>query len=147
MERKYQAKPNWQTALSAFVIGIGVIGLCPPSEAISVTPVLENSAAEENSSSLKLAQVGIRSRINAPTPLNITPPPGTHIPLPSNSYYHRNRSYHNYQRNPRQGYYYRRSRNHGRHNPYYEDHHYRGTVRKRSPQRRSRGVIIIKSNY
>ena len=72
---------NWrQNTLAALIITLGVTG------------ALELPAAASHSS-LKLAQVGVRSQLDLPTPLNLRP--RTHIPLPTNS---RSRDYHNYPR-------------------------------------------------
>ena len=64
---------SWQTAWGtiAIVLGIGITG----------SPAI---AFPQQADSFKLAQVGVGSRINAPTPLNIRP--RTHIPLPRSRY-------------------------------------------------------------
>lgn len=144
MSRKYQTKHNWQAALGALALGLGAIGFCPPSEAISITSSSVTAASDRTQYSFKLAQVGVRVPMNPPTPLNITPPPGTHIPLPVNSYHHPRRNYHKYRGNSRRDYSrYRRYRGYGRHEPYYGDRHYRRTRRGRY-HNRNRSVIIIK---
>lgn len=105
MNRKYQAKLNWHHALGALTImGIGLI----------------NAPA--------LAQVGIRSRIESPTPLNIKP--RTHIPSPADRY---NDPRYNYPRyNP--GY-----RHRGKYYPHHRRTHKRngGTVIIINPSRRT----------
>ncbi|MGL4879550.1 MAG: hypothetical protein ACRC8K_00615, partial [Waterburya sp.] len=70
MGQKYQiklTKLNWQQHLGAVVIGLGFMGIIDSAQAIPTQKTFQ------------LAQVGVRSQINAPTSLNITPPPGSHI--------------------------------------------------------------------
>lgn len=111
-------KFTWQTALGALAISWGILG------AIEVPA----SAAPRKAPS-RIAQVGVRSQISSPTPLNLRP--RTHIPLPTNS---RSRDYYGYPRS--RGYY-----GHGKYR-HYRDRHY--------PPRPSRGgtvIIINPSNY
>lgn len=111
-DRKYR----WQTALGALAISWGIL------DAIEVPA----SAAPRTQS--KIAQVGVRSQISPPTPLNLRPQ--THIPLPTNS---RSRDYYGYPRS--RGYY-----GHGKYG-HYRDRHY--------PPRPPRGgtVIIINPSH
>lgn len=95
MNRKYRAKLNWRNALGALaIVGISFID----------APVL--------------AQVGIRSRIESPTPLNIKP--RTHIPSPADRYNDRRYNYPRYNRS-------------------YGHHHYRRTHKRK----RNGGTVII----
>ena len=74
----------------------------------------------------------IRSRATAPTPLNITPPPGTHIPLPQT-----NSNYFYYNRNRR------------RSNSYYRDcdrDYYNHRSRRSRGRRTKRGITVIIDN-
>ena len=79
MNKQPQHKFYWQQALGAMAIALGAMSIIK-------TPAVANPY---NQDSFKIAQVGVRSQINAPTPLNITPPPGTHIPLPESNYHNR----------------------------------------------------------
>ncbi len=76
MNKQPQHKFYWQQALGTMAIAMGAMSIVK-------TPAVANSY---NQDSFEIAQVGVRSQINAPTPLNITPPPGTHIPLPESNY-------------------------------------------------------------
>jgi hypothetical protein len=67
-------------ALSILTIGLGAI-LAIKSPAIADSYI---------------AQVGVRGSINRPTSLNITPPSGTHIPLPESNYHNRGYYYHDH---------------------------------------------------
>lgn len=123
MSKKHQ-KFNWQTALGAVAIALGTLGTIE-------SPVI--AFPEQTEDGFKLAQVGVRSRINAPTPLNLRP--RTHIPLPrSNSHRYRYPKYRDdYGRNR---YRYGHGRYHDRHYGHRRDRHHRGTV-----------IIINPSNY
>ncbi len=114
MGKQYQF---WgQNALTALIISLGIAGLVElPAEA----------GAWQTQGSLKLAQVGVRSRINSPTPLNLRP--RTHIPLPTNS---RSRDYYGYPQ-------YRGSY---RHDKYRDRHHHHHTHDR---NRRRGGTVII----
>jgi hypothetical protein len=105
-KHQYKIKLGWFKALSVLTIGLGAIF------AIKSPAIAESY----------IAQVGVRGPINRPPSLNITPPQGTHIPLPESNYHNR-------------GYYY------GDHNydPYDEDHH---SHRRRYPQPGSTVIII-----
>lgn len=83
MNKQHQTKFHW--LLGVVAISLGAMGIVEPAIA---TP--------DQNQDFKLAQVGVRSRINGPTPLNISPPSGTHIPLPSSNYHRR--SYYGYPR-------------------------------------------------
>jgi hypothetical protein len=86
MSKLRQNKFYWQKILGTMTIALGatalgaISGLEPAAMAADLIPGNFN---------LKLAQVGVRSRINAPTSINITPPPGSHIPLPESNYHRR----------------------------------------------------------
>lgn len=84
--------------------------------------------------SLEIAQVGVRSRIDRPIPLNLRP--RTHIPLPAGRY-------------ERRGSYYRYPPYRGdRHERYGYGHEHYHTHRHRRHERRRGPVIIINpSNY
>ncbi len=131
MIQQHQNKFNWRQTLAALAISLGAIALTESSA--WATPQKTTSQAD-----FKLAQVGIRSRINSPTPLNISPPPGSHIPLPESNYHRSSRRDYSQQRH------YSR---YGRHHPYYnndrrrEDHYH--SRHRRRHDRKTRGVIII----
>jgi|GEM_PF-2416332 len=115
MDGQKRIKFNWQSALGAVALAVGILG-------ISESPA---HSLPKTSESWEVAQVGVRSRINSPTPLNLRP--RTHIPLPTNS---RSRDY--YRHSGHRGRY-------GRHDEYgYGRHrsHHRG-------HRRGRGPVII----
>ncbi len=78
MNKQPQHKFYWQQALGAMAIAMGAMSIVK-------TPAVANPY-NNSQDSFEIAQVGVRSQINAPTPLNITPPPGTHIPLPESNY-------------------------------------------------------------
>ncbi len=110
-----EIKHPWLKTLSPLAIGLGAV-LAMDSSAIASPQTFE------------IAQV--RSRAIAPTPLNISPPPGTHISLPqsnSNYYYYnrdRHRSYRHYKNCDR-------------------DYHHHCSPRRR--RRKKETVIIINS--
>ncbi|WP_319419940.1 hypothetical protein [Pleurocapsa sp. FMAR1] len=130
MNKQLQHKFYWQQALGAMAIALGAMS-------IAESPAVANP--HDFRGSFEIAQVGVRSQINAPTPLNITPPPGTHIPLPQSNY--NNRDYYGAQRGSSRDYIryedYRndrrrendyRGRNYNYHRDYdtYERNHNRG---------------------
>ena len=122
MSTQHQNRLNWRATLSAIAISVSVFG-------IESSPL--EAAPKPTEAGLKLAQVGVHSRVQAPTPLNLRP--RTHIPLPTSS---RSRDYHGYSR---YGGYRRGGYRHGDHyhcNDHHHDHH-RGKHRNRGP------VIII----
>ena len=82
MPKQHQNKFGWQSALGAIAISLSTFG-------IRSSPV--QAAPKPIKDSFKLAQVGVRSRINPPTPLNLRP--RTHIPLPTHS---RSQDYYGY---------------------------------------------------
>ena len=103
MDRKYRAKLNLRNALGVLaIIGISFID----------APVL--------------AQVGIRSRIESPTPLNIKP--RTHIPSPADRY-----------NDPRYNY--------PRYNPGYGHHHKHYPHHRRTHKRGGTVIIINPSRH
>ncbi len=123
MNKKNKPELTLGSALGALAIGFVTIGFTN----ISAT-------AAPIKADLQLAQVGVRSRITPPTPLNLRP--RTHIPLPES----------NYSSYPSRGY--------SRHNTYYDnshrhDHHYGDGDRthyghnKRNRHRNGGTVIII----
>ena len=128
MSKKYGFKLNWRRVLGTLAIGIGAIA-----------PLDIPATASPQGNSLQLAQVGVRTRIESPTPLNLRP--RIHIPLPTiNHHYnyprhhyprhHRRRGYyggHEYYRNSHHPYYYRRGRSH---------------KKKYYPSRRGKVIII-----
>ena len=145
-QHKFHWRSNWRPVLSALAVGLGIIGLASPAEAVSkITPqgsslFSDNSIGaifQETDSQVdfQLAQVGVRSRINAPTSLNITPPRGTHIPLPASNY-HRREAYRNYH-HPRYNSYY------GRSEPCYNRRH----AHRRKYRKGSRIIIINPPTY
>lgn len=74
MTTQHQNKFSWQSALGA----IAIFG-----STFSISSTTVQAAPKPVKDSFKLAQVGVRSRINAPVPLNLRP--RTHIPLPTHS--------------------------------------------------------------
>lgn len=121
MEEKHPSRFDWRQVLSVLALGIGVIGIInAPATA----------AAIQEEDNIKVAQVGIRSRINAPTPLNLRP--RTHIPLPSRSYRRYDRGYGYYRHHDHSGHHHHRDR--------YDRHYRHNTYRRR---RSNRGKIII----
>ena len=112
---------DWRSL--SIAISVGIFGITEsPVRAIPVS----------RQSSFELSQVGIGSRINRPTPLNLRPQ--THIPLPTV--------------NGRSSSYYRYPKYRGR---YYDGYryghdHYR-THRRRNHRRRGPVIIINPSNY
>lgn len=111
-------KFGWQTALGALAISWGIVG------------AIEAPASAAPWTQRTIAQVGVRSQIGSPTPLNLRP--RTHIPLPTNS---RSRDYYGY---PTRRYY-----GHGKYG------HYRDPHRHYPPKRSGGGTVIIinPSNY
>lgn len=76
MGKQYRNKFNWRSLLGALTISLGAFGIIE-SPAVQATPELIQGSFE-------LAQVGVQSQINGPTPLNLRP--RTHIPLPESRY-------------------------------------------------------------
>lgn len=166
MNKLLQNKFYWQKILGAIAGSItGTMAIASGANALEVnslgaTRVWETAtmATDINSGVYKLAQVGVRSRINAPTSINVTPPPGSHIPLPESNYHRRyedryeDGDYYPDQRGSVSDDYpevYRRDR-HRRWD--YEDHHRRENSCNYSPcdythnrrdRRQNRRVIII----
>ena len=130
MNQQSQGKFNWRSALGAFAIFLGTLGIIESPAVANPNQVQDN---------FKLSQVDIRSRIKAPTPLNLRP--RTHFPLPTRRYNQRQDYYRHpgYRRSPRGHRQYRGSNPHGR---YDHDHH-------QSRRRRSSVIIITppNSNY
>lgn len=127
MNKLSLAKINWRTTLGTLAISLGTLGIIElPAEA----------NPHQVQDSLQIAQVGVRSRINAPTPLNLRP--RTHIPLPSRRYNRRSNycGYHGCRGEHRHHRRYRRSNRRVRYDHDHYDHHRRSRSRKRS-------VIII----
>ncbi len=131
MHKQFQGKLNWRSALGALVIFLG---------AFSISESPADAAPYQVEDTFKLAQVGIRSRVKAPRPLNLRP--RRHFPLPTRS-------------SSRRSDYYGRSRyrgavrGRGRYRGYdcdrrYDhDHH---THRRRNRRRRDSVIIINPSN-
>ena len=142
MGKSNQTKYYWQRVLGIFAIISAVNTI--PSEAI---------ANPYNSTELYLAQVGVRSRINSPTPINLRP--RHHIPLPSSSRSSRyNRRYNRYRDRHYSNYgdeYYRNRRSNRRdychHHSNYDcdthGHRHRDDYEYRSRKRKNRGSITI----
>ena len=108
---------DWRSLAIAISLGIFSIAQSP-ARAIPAS----------NQSSFKIAQVGVRSRINRPTPLNLRP--RTHIPLPTV--------------NDRSGSYYRYPKYRDRHYDRYRyghDHYH--PHRRRDRYRNRSGTVII----
>ena len=119
---KYYGRLN---VLSPVMMGVAaMIGIESPAIALP-----DVDSASHNS---YIAQVGVRSRVIPPTPLNITPRPGTHIPLPASNYH--NRSYDRYH------HHYRGHSHYGD----FERHHYR---HRRHSRKRGTVIIINPSRY
>lgn len=119
MDKQHQF--HWQI-WGTIAIFLGILGITE-SPAIAFPDRAEDS--------YELAQVGVGSRINAPTPLNLRP--RTHIPLPPSRYNHYEYpQYRDVYRSPR--YRYDRDR--------YRDRHY--THRR---DRTGVTVIIINPSY
>ena len=74
MNQKNLSQLNWRN-ICALAIGLGAI-ICIDTPA-TATPVKHH---------LQLAQVGVRSRVTPPTPLNLRP--RVHTPLPQSNYSH-----------------------------------------------------------
>lgn len=132
MDKPSQKRFDWQKALKILAIALGTATIVEsPGIAIAV----------ETTDSFKIAQVGVRSRITPPTPLNITP--RIHIPLPA-SRYNRHQNYYGFPRS--RGSYnrwrsrnYRQDRRYDRYNGSgYDDH-----PRQSRRGYRKRGKIII----
>ena len=129
MSKKSQKQFGWRQVLGIIAFGLGTAGTME-------TAAIANPA--NNQGSVQIAQVGVRSRINGPTPLNVTP--RTHISLPTRSrprsygrrYYYGDRGY-NRSRSRRR--HYRRYRNYDRREGYRSrgdryEHRYRHRSRK-----------------
>ena len=117
---KQNQKFKWQAALGV-AISCGMFGVMEVSA----------EATPWNTDNSTLAQVGVRSRIAPPTPLNLRPQ--THIPLPTTS---RSRDYYGYPRH--KGYHYDR---HGA----YRDRHY--DYCRKNCSRNDAVIIINPSSY
>ena len=120
MNKKNIAKLIYRNALGALAVGLG---------AIAVMDIPATAAPIEDN--FRLAQVGVRSRVSSPTPLNLRP--RTHTPLPQRNYSHH--PSHNRQYNSSYG-----------HSDRYESHPRNRRHREHSHRRRHRNqgrVIII----
>ena len=116
MDGQNKIKLSWQPALSAIALAFGIVAIGDPAQ--SLPEIAEDS--------WQIAQVGVRSRVTPPTPLNIRPQ--THIPLPTNSRssdYYRHNGY-------RRGYDRYEEYGHGHHHHHHHHHH-----------RRRKGPVII----
>ena len=125
MNKQPQHKFCWQQ--------VGAIAIAMGAMSIVKAPAVANPY---NQDSFEIAQVGVRSQINAPTPLNITPPPGTHIPLPESNY--NNRDYYD---DPRGSSRYIPYEDYRRENDYRRDYGYHR--RDTYERNRSRGGTVI----
>lgn len=122
MVKQHRNILNWQSALGTLAISLGIFSIAQSSA----------RAIPTNSHSFKLAQVGVRGRINGPTPLNLRP--RTHIPQPTV--------------NDRYGSYYRHPEYRDRHYDRYgygHDHYH--THRRRNRHKRGPVIIINPANY
>jgi len=118
MDSKYRMKNHLSKTMAALAVAIVTIG------------AINNPAtAAPTKDSLKLAQVGIRSRINTPIPLNLRP--RSHTPLPSSNYDHSRRDYRRY------------DRDYGYHHHTYGDRYERHRYNTRYKRRSNRGKVII----
>ena len=73
MSKKNLFKLDWRSTLSSVIIGLGTVVIARmPATALPIE------------SEIKLSQVGVRSRITTPTPLNLRP--RIHIPSPSGNH-------------------------------------------------------------
>lgn len=143
MSKSNQTKYFWQKIMGIFAIVSAVNTIS--TEAI---------ANPHKDSGLYLAQVGVRSRINAPTPLNLRP--RNHIPLPRSNRRSRYNRYHDYRYRDRRyseynNDYYRDRRSsrdyHCQHRSDYDcdisGHRHDDYYDRRSRKRRNRGSITI----
>ena len=111
MNQKPRTKPIICKALGILAVALGTVGITDT-----------NAIAVPTQNSIKLAQVGVRSRISPPTPLNLRP--RTHTPLPNSNYYPPQRTY----------------GGHYHHHHHHHHHHHRYNTHKR---RSNRGTVII----
>ena len=122
MNNKNLSKLNQRRALSVLAIGFSAVGyLGNPAIAIPI---------EDN---FTLAQVGVRSRITPPVPLNLRP--RSHTPLPNS----------NYSSYPSHGYHRGniRYRKHHRYDHCYDDCNYNYSKHTRRDRHRTGGTVII----
>ena len=115
MAGAHQTKHGWLKIVSPIVFTLAGLG-------ITELPATAMPKIESFSNELYLAQVGVRSRVVPPTPLNLKP--RYHIPLPASNYNYHRRTY-----DDRDNYYYR------------DRHHHHKYSRRGSRSRRP--VIII----
>lgn len=90
MASTHQTKHPWLQVVSPIVLILGGIGSAE-------LPATAMPKIESLSNNLYLAQVGVRSRVVPPTPLNLRP--RFHIPLPQSNYHRRfygDRDYHHH---------------------------------------------------
>ncbi len=131
MNKLSLAKINWRSTLGILAISLGTLGIIDSPVDASPDQVQDN---------LQIAQVGVRGRINPPTPLNLRP--RTHIPLPSRR--HNRRSdydgHHGSRREHRHRRQYRGSSRRRRYDHDHYDHH------RRNRSRRGSVIIINPSN-
>ena len=121
-----KSKLTWRKAFSAIAIGLGAIGCLDVS---ATAKPIENDL----NNSFQLAQVGVRSRITPPTPLNLRP--RVHTPLPSSNYSrYPSRSYHRYNT----GY-----DSYRRHDHHHDDYHYRHHKNRRYRRHSNHRKVII----
>ena len=131
MHKQFQGKLNWRSALGALAIFLGVF---------SITESPADATPYKIQDNVKLAQLGIRSRVKAPRPLNLRP--RNHFPLPTRSSSQRSDYYGRYgYRGSVRGR--GRSRGYDCDRRYDYDHH---TRRRRNRRRRDSVIIIDRSN-
>lgn len=123
MVKQHRNLFNWRSSLGSLIISLGLL---------SVTKSPVKAIPPQTQSSFELAQVGVRSRIDRPTPLNLRP--RTHIPLPTV----RGSRYGSYSRYPNRDRYY---------DGYGHSHDRDRTHPRRSRHRRGPVIIINPSNY
>lgn len=122
MNRPTLSKLNWRNLLGTLAIGWGAINY---AELPAVATPIEDIQ--------QLAQVGVQSRVNPPTPLNLRP--RVHFSSPSDSSsssYYPSHSHPIYNR-----------RSHGRYGNYRRHNRHHHHEHSRNNRHRSRGKVII----
>ncbi len=124
MDNKYRIPSNLSKTLAA--LAVGTIALIAMDNPVTAAPTKD---------SLKLAEVGIRSRINAPIPLNLRP--RSHRPSPRGDYrgYDRDDGYY-------EGHGDECDRRHHRHTHRHRDRRYPYNARYKRRSNRSRVIIL-----
>ena len=129
-----QTKFYWQKIL-------GIFAIVSAASTISTAAI----ANPHNSTELYLAQVGVRSRINSPTPINLRP--RHHIPLPSSNrssrYNRRYNQHRDYRYSEYNDDYYRDRRINRKYRRRHQSDYDRDIHNQRSRKRRTRGSITV----